>query len=104
MAGLEPTRAEVGVSTSWEDAVAVVAVTGELDMSNVDALKSALAAVDAAKVVFDLRALRFMDSAGIAALLEARERIGSIALRAPSEPVRRVIEVTGLTDVLPIEP
>jgi anti-anti-sigma factor len=53
--------------------------------------------------VFDLSGLRFIDSAGIAVLLEAAERVGSISVRDPAPPVRRVIEVTGLTEVLPLE-
>jgi anti-sigma B factor antagonist len=104
MAEPQPKGAQVDVATSWEAAVPILAVSGELDMSNVDVLKAAVAALRADKVVFDLSALRFMDSAGIAALLEAREQIGSVLLRAPSPTVRRVIEVTGLADVLPVEP
>ncbi len=104
MADLGPPGAQVTITTSWEATTPVLTLSGELDMSNVETFKSAVASLSADKVVLDMSALRFMDSAGIAALLQTRERIGAVVLRAPSPAVRRVIEVTGLTDVLPFEP
>jgi anti-anti-sigma factor len=54
-------------------------------------------------LIFDLSRLRFMDSAGIAVLIGAAAKVKAVHLRDPSPIVRRVIEVTGLSDVLPIE-
>ena len=109
MAELEDTPAAEAAIDAHTDpsGVPIVAVSGDLDISNADALEATVASIVAGRperLIFDLTRLRFMDSAGIAVLLEARERVGSIVLRAPSAPIRRVIEVTGLTDVLPIEP
>ena len=42
-----------------------------------------------------------MDSAGIAVLLGATRRVPAVRLREPSPAVRRVLEMTGLTTVLP---
>ena len=42
-----------------------------------------------------------MDSAGIAVLLAASRKVPSVSLRDPSPAVRRVLEMTGLTTVLP---
>ncbi len=50
--------------------------------------------------MFDLRELRFMDSAGIAVLLGGARRVPTVRLRDPVPAVRRVVEVTGLTTVL----
>ncbi len=107
MAELTPSPPDLTVVPSAEDGVPVLAVTGELDMSNAAMLKAAIASTDAVehgRLVFELSGLRFIDSAGIAVLLEAAEHVGSVSVRAPAPPVRRVIEVTGLTEVLRIEP
>jgi len=85
----------------------VVSLTGELDMSNADALKNTLASITARRpprLTFELSGLRFIDSAGIAVLLEAAEQIDAVHVREPSQAVRRVLELTGLVDVLTIEP
>ena len=85
----------------------VVSLTGELDMSNADALKNTLASITARRpprLTFELSGLRFIDSAGIAVLLEAAEQIDAVHVREPSQAVRRVLELTGLVDALRIEP
>ena len=85
----------------------VVRVAGDLDMSNAGELEATVASVAGAspeRLIFDLSDLRFMDSAGIAVLLGAVSKVRAVVLRDPSPAVRRVVELTGLTDVLPIEP
>jgi stage II sporulation protein AA (anti-sigma F factor antagonist) len=86
---------------------AIVTVSGDLDISNADALEAAVASIVARspeRLVFDLSRLRFMDSAGIAVLLGAAAKVQSVHIRNPTPAVRRVVELTGLTQVLPIEP
>jgi anti-sigma B factor antagonist len=99
--------AEVTIQTTTDPAgVPIVALSGELDSSNVDTLSVRLAPITAKqpeRVVFDLSGLRFMDSAGIAVLIATARTVKSVHLRNPSEVVRRVVEVTGLTELLPIE-
>ena len=84
----------------------VVKLIGEIDLSNADTLGDTLAGItgDGGHLVIDLSALEFMDSSGIAMLLRAAGRALSIEVRNPSDVVRRIIECTGLADVLPIEP
>jgi anti-sigma B factor antagonist len=106
MADMNPAPPELTVTASSDAGVAVLAVCGELDMSNAATLKAAIAswgAESSGRLVFDLSGLHFIDSAGIAVLLEAAERFESVSVRAPTRVVRRVIEVTGLTGVLPFE-
>jgi anti-sigma B factor antagonist len=86
--------------------VATVAVSGDVDIANADALKAAVASVAAdmpERLVFDLSELRFIDSAGIAVLLFATECGAPVAVLNPSPAVRRIVELTGLTAVLKIE-
>jgi anti-sigma B factor antagonist len=85
---------------------AVVRVVGEIDISSVDAVNTALLTAlgrTPDRVVFDLAGVDFMDSSGIAALLRARKAASSIQIRNPSTVVRRLIDMTGLTEILPIE-
>jgi anti-anti-sigma factor len=93
--------------TSDEDGTAVITVVGEIDIDTVDELRSAVShAVEegATGLVFDLSGVAFMDSSGIAVLLESRAMTTSMLLRKPSHVVQRVIEATGLHDALVIEP
>ncbi len=99
--------AAVQIGTRSDGGETTITVAGDLDMSNVSALERAVAAATGEppqRLVFDLAALRFMDSAGIAVLLSAAERVPNVRLHAPSPAVRRVIEMTGLTEILAIEP
>src|SRR4051794_13069012 len=109
MAELEDEPAAEAVIHTGSDptGVPVVTVTGELDLSNADKLEAAVASIAAKRperLIFDLSGLRFMDSAGIAVLLGAASKVNAVHLRDPSQAVRRVVELTGLTDVLTIEP
>jgi anti-sigma B factor antagonist len=108
VAGLNRDRgAEVVISTaSSAPGAAVISVAGELDASNAHELKTVAASIAAThrdELIFELSDLRYMDSAGIAVLLDACSRVGVVRLRDPSVAVRRVIELAGLTDVLPLE-
>jgi anti-anti-sigma factor len=109
MAELEGDRvARVVIDTTVDPSGApVIAVSGELDMSNADSLKSAVESVTAQhpdRLIFDLGGLRFMDSAGIAVLIGATTKVRVVRLRNPSHIIKRVVELTGLSRVLPMEP
>jgi anti-sigma B factor antagonist len=84
----------------------VIAVSGDLDISTADKLEAAIASIASEQpehLTFNLSGLRFMDSAGIAVLLRAASAVKEVQLREPSPAVRRVLELTGLTDVLNVE-
>jgi anti-sigma B factor antagonist len=84
----------------------VLALRGEIDLSNVDHLSRAIDArlKPADRVVFDLSGVEFMDTSGIALLLTTVNSVAEAEIRAPSRQVRRVLEATGLTSVLRISP
>lgn len=109
MAELEdtPASAPLGVDTRREaPGRPVIAVSGDLDISSVERLRSVVNEVAAGKpeeLTFDMSELRFMDSAGIAVLLGAAGSVQTVRLRNPTKAVRRVIELTGLTQILEIE-
>ena len=96
--GIEETRDASGAP--------IVELIGEIDISNAERLGTRLERLidaDAKPLVVDLTKLEFMDSTGIAMLLRAAARAGTIEVRNPSHVVRRIIECTGLADVLNME-
>jgi anti-anti-sigma factor len=107
MAELEDDASHATVERSPDGAQPlVISISGEVDMSNVQAVEAKLRGVlvDAPhRVVFDLSALTFIDSSGIAVLLRAAEKIERLEVRNPSSTVQRIIQATGLTNVLRLE-
>lgn len=105
---LDSTPGELTVS-SWRDGdVHTIALAGELDLATAERVEQELRrveATDAASIVVDLSGLAFMDSTGIRILVgaDARSRADSerLALRHGPAAVQRVVELSGLTDLLP---
>ena len=85
-------------SIVWHDLSGIrhVIATGEIDLTNAPELAAAL---DAPHLMVDLRRVTFLDSTGLAALVQARESAVSFELTA-SRIVRRLLEITGLLEVL----
>ena len=89
-----------------ESGATVISLVGELDVSNAAAVRTAMEPAlrqGVSRLVFDLTGLRFMDSSGIALILEVAHRVTSVSLRHPSPVIRRVVETTGLADTLAFE-
>jgi anti-sigma B factor antagonist len=74
---------------------------GELDVATVRSISEAIEAslVDGpSRLVVDLKEVSFMDSSGIALLVELANRAESVQVCDPSANVRRVFEITGLAE------
>jgi anti-sigma B factor antagonist len=89
----------------------VLRAMGEIDMSTAPVLAEEFELALAARpalVVIDLSGITFFGSAGIAALLDAREQCadagGSLRLVATSRPVLRSLEIAGVLELLPVYP
>ena len=82
----------------------VMALHGQLDLVNADRVREAIGQVEGSPVVVDLKGLWFLDSSGIAALLEARRAVTEsgreFQLRGAQGIVLRALEVTGLAHLL----
>jgi anti-sigma B factor antagonist len=84
--------------------VAVVTVIGEVDASTASRLEDTLVAVidgDVQTCVLDLTGVRFLDSSGISALVNARHVLDAqgVALRTcTGERVHAVFELAGMVD------
>jgi anti-sigma B factor antagonist len=87
---------------------AVVRPVGDLDLAVVDELEAALRPLEDefGEVVIDLRAVEFLDSTGLRAILsaDARSRSNGFNLRIVngSEEVQKVLTLTGMDKRLPL--
>jgi anti-sigma B factor antagonist len=94
--------------TTFNRAVAVIAATGELDLSGAQVLEAELERLEAepelGTVVLDLRGLEFMDSSGlrlvVLADMRAREAGRRFVLVRGPETVHRVFEITRMSERL----
>ena len=93
---------------SAQDSTETVTVRGDVDLATVGALRNELAgALDrAGKVVLDLREVTFMDTQGLAAVIEAEQASTGtgtpfVVVRAPAT-VHRLFDMIGLTERLTV--
>jgi anti-sigma B factor antagonist len=108
MEQVEESGAHATIDRTLDDTgVPLVTISGEIDMSNIATIEGAFEALIAEappRIVFDLSALEFIDSSGIALLLRVAEHVERLELRRPSGTVQRIIEVTGLSNILHVQP
>ena len=80
--------------------VLVVSLEGELDIGGVADIQPALDRVlrcPARPLELDLSGLAFLDSSGVAVLIRLANQFGGARISAVTSPVRRVLEVLGLS-------
>jgi anti-sigma B factor antagonist len=100
-----------GISEQSVDGTSVVTVSGEVDVATAPAVRDCLDQVidrDRGPVVADLSGVTFIDSTGLGVLIGAQQRcaVNGRPLRVVVvEPrIRKVFEITGLTELFPIHP
>lgn len=78
-----------------------ILVAGELDMAVADRLREVLERAAGRRVLIGLQACDFIDSTGIAVIVQAYHRApeggGGVVVHSPNQQVLRVLEITGLT-------
>lgn len=96
------------MTSEVEAGVHVIAVRGELDLSNASALGECLRSAGGGRVIVDFGACEFIDSTGIALLVaashEAGERDGTMVLCGLRNQVHRVLEIAGVEEQIATEP
>jgi len=100
--------AHIEIETHGDDPV--VRVTGEVDLSNADALRTDIVAAvphDANGLVLDLTKTTYLDSSGIRLLFDLAERLHARRQRLvlvvdEAALVRRVVVLTKLDDAVPL--
>jgi anti-sigma B factor antagonist len=101
---------DIVVRTTDTDGAIVVAVVGELDMSTVPTLRTA---IDAAvrrgrrQLVVDLGAVSFADASALGALVAAHRTLaevgGGLVVRNPSPALERVLRITRVSEILDVD-
>ncbi|WP_227024986.1 STAS domain-containing protein [Streptomyces tsukubensis] len=105
-AGVPPQRSrgvlgdQYALENTW-----VIAAHGDIDMQNLGPLRMALEETAASHpvTVLDTSGVTFADSTFLNLLLRAHQST-SLRIAAPSEPVRRLLEITGADRVLSLYP
>ena len=97
---------DLGLKVEERGDVAVLAVSGEVDVATVPRLREQLHGLVASgtpRIVVDLDAVDFLDSTGLGVLVGALKRVrsndGELSLVCTQPRIRKVFEVTGLTKV-----
>ena len=83
-----------------------IAPAGELDIATIDPVRKDVEtaiAQGATVIVFDLSEVTFLDSSALAVFAHAARQVTRVRVTNPNEIARRVIEQTGLIDVLHVE-
>jgi anti-anti-sigma factor len=105
---LQPSPRDVlHIGARYDDTGATIVLEGEFDMAGVARFwgyVSAVLAPHPSSIAVDARGVTFIDSAGLWALLRARDAAAEarVALRVvkPSPAVRRLAELAGVEDLL----
>ena len=98
---------ELRLSTETSEGLAIVRVTGDLDLSNVQIFEAELEqSLSADLVVIELAACTFLDSSALQTLVRAQRRVadagGRLVLLAPSQPAKRVLDIAALDRFIPV--
>jgi anti-sigma B factor antagonist len=99
------------LSVRREGSAVVVVVGGELDLDTSPRLRHVLLDLVRAQgnrsIVLDVAELTFIDSSALGVLVTVQRDLaamdGHLAVRSPSNAVRRVFEITGLDRAIAIE-
>ncbi len=98
---------DLTLTTGTDGGASIIHVVGELDLSTIAALDAELElSLPAGRVVVNLSECTFIDSSALRSLVRAQRAVseggGSLALVAPSQPARRVLEVAALDHFIPV--
>ena len=100
--------AKVQIQTGRWNGLRRVALVGELDVANVKDAEAALLDIvrTGTPLVLDMSGLSYLDSQGIGMLFrlsnQANVNGGSLTVANPQGIVRRVLEITECTSVIPV--
>jgi anti-sigma B factor antagonist len=105
-----PAPGQLVIESRTEDERVVLSLRGELDLTSVPAFERELQSSEGSPrgwLLLDLSGLEFMDSTGLRALLQARERAQTegrrLTLRRGSRQVQRVLELTKTLEAFEFE-
>jgi anti-sigma B factor antagonist len=87
------------IGISHDGTFDIVTVRGEIDLVTAPLLSDALIGLGS-RLIIDLRAVTFMDSSGLAVLIQHKSEMedGELRIVADGPAVLRLFELSGLTD------
>ena len=93
------------VEVTYADRITTVVVAGEIDAHTMLALQAPLSELSPhSHILLDMSGVRFMDCRGLRVILTQRIKMteagGSIHIHHASPAVQRLMQVSGLTDIL----
>jgi anti-sigma B factor antagonist len=98
------------VTRRLDATTAIVTMAGEMDLYSTPKAREAVSALlddGCSRLIFNLAGTQYLDSTALGMLkgtLEhVRQRQGALRLVAPPARVRRMLEITGLVEVFPID-
>ena len=96
------------ISQNKEGSKLTITLEGRLDTTTAPELETELktALDDVTELIFDIKDLAYISSAGLRVLLSAQKvmnKQGSMVIRGASEEVMEIFDVTGFVDILTIE-
>jgi len=97
------------VAVRADDLTAAVSPTGDLDVSTSPRLLACideLLAEGRSRITLDMRAVTFIDSSGLGALVKAHKRAassGHLTVVQPRPHVHRAMEISGILKVIEVE-
>jgi anti-anti-sigma factor len=95
------------LTTDVSEAVAIVRGAGDLDLSTLQVFEAELGpCFSSALLVVELAECTFIDSSALRAIVQAQQQMtaagGRLVLVAPSQPARRVLDVSTLDRLIPV--
>ena len=99
---------ELDIVVHADGSLVVLTLSGEIDLANCDVLRACLESIEDGheRIVVDLAAVPFIDSSGmnvLFAMATAHAAAGrQLLLRRPTERVARVLEIGGITELIPV--
>ena len=99
----------ISTSITYHHGIAVLAITGEMDLATAPAVEHAIAAVlaqDPPSLIIDLSGVQFLGSIGVGALVKARNYFADgdrFSVVAHSRMTSRVIQLLGMERVLSLQ-
>ena len=105
-----PAKDPLITSVSHDEGIAVLAVSGEIDLATIPAFEAAIADALTQRptaLIVDLSGVDFLASSGLQALVATRESLAGaaqFAVVAHSPATSRPIQLTGLDQILSLHP
>ena len=102
----------VRVEADTDDAYVRFSLAGEIDLENAAVVEDQLLAAitnHTERVSLDLSGVEYLDSAGLRVLFHLVDRLSTLQIEAllvasADSPARRVIELSGLAQLVPLDP